>query len=165
KTPEAIRSKAGILQHRRGNLGLRSVAGVTTAVIAGVIGVKKPLTKWDDKDPATNKGLPNNGIDYETISTAKPHQATKPRDLNEQTLWNRITNDASAGRPLPGLNNDPRFKSADGFQKMEAVHTTPSGETITIHYQYNSNSGRAYDMKYTTPQRTPPVLQPGPSLE
>lgn len=36
---------------------------------------------------------------------------------------------------------------------MEAKHRLPDGQTITIHYQYNSNTGKVYDMKITTPQR------------
>ncbi len=47
---------------------------------------------------------------------------------------------------------------------MEATHTLPDGKKIIIHYQYNGNTGKAYDMKFTTLQRIPPELQPGPSL-
>ncbi|MES9962700.1 MAG: DUF637 domain-containing protein, partial [Candidatus Sedimenticola sp. 20ELBAFRAG] len=110
-------------------------------------------------------GLPDNGIDYAKISTAKPHQATKPRDLNEQTVWNGVLDNPSGGRKLDGLNSDPRFKPEDGFQKMATTHKLPNGESITVHYQYNSLTGKPYDMKFTTPQRTPSQLQPGPSLE
>lgn len=48
---------------------------------------------------------------------------------------------------------------------MEASHRLPSGENITIHYQYNSVTGKAYDMKITTPQPLSPALQPGKTLE
>ncbi|WP_340611664.1 hemagglutinin repeat-containing protein [Xenorhabdus bharatensis] len=90
----------------------------------------------------------------EKISTAKPgQQVAAPRDLNEQTFWKQVQSNPLQGKDLPGLNNDPRFPMAAGFQKMEAKHKLPDGQTITIHYQYNSNTGKAYDMKIITPQR------------
>ncbi|TNF80353.1 hemolysin [Pseudomonas sp. ICMP22404] len=46
---------------------------------------------------------------------------------------------------------------------MEVSHRLPSGENITI--QYNSVTGKAYDMKITTQQQLPPVLQPGRTIE
>lgn len=101
----------------------------------------------------------------ENISTAKPNQATAPRDLNEQTLWNMVQREPQSGRALDGLNSDPRFPQSAGFQKMEAKHKLPDGSSISIHYQYNSNTGKAYDMKITSPQRVPPVLQPGKTIK
>ncbi|MBS9430978.1 hypothetical protein [Photorhabdus akhurstii] len=90
----------------------------------------------------------------EKISTAKPgQQVAAPRDLNEQTFWKQVESNPSQGSKLLGMNKDPRFPTAAGFQKMEAKHRLPNGQTITIHYQYNSNTGKAYDMKITTPQR------------
>ncbi len=70
---------------------------------------------------------------------------------------------AALGEKLKDMNNDPRFPTSAGFQKMEAVHKLPDGSSITIHYQYNSTTGKAYDMKITTPQPNP--LQPGVSIE
>nr|WP_275670544.1 hemagglutinin repeat-containing protein [Photorhabdus khanii] len=90
----------------------------------------------------------------EKISTAKPgQQVAAPRDLNEQTFWKQVKSNPLQGSKLLGMNKDPRFPTAAGFQKMEAKHRLPNGQTITIHYQYNSNTGKAYDMKITTPQR------------
>lgn len=97
----------------------------------------------------------------ETVSTAKPGQATAPRDLNEQVVWNQVKTDPAAGRRLDGMNNDARFPTSAGFQKMEATHRLPDGSAVTIHYQYNKKTGKAYDMKIVTPQ--PNALQPGPS--
>lgn len=51
------------------------------------------------------------------------------------------------------MNNDPRFPAEVGFQKMQVTHKLSDGSSITIHYQYNSNTGKAYDIKITTPQR------------
>ncbi|WP_193014346.1 MULTISPECIES: VENN motif pre-toxin domain-containing protein [Gammaproteobacteria] len=93
-------------------------------------------------------------INAEKISTAKPGlQTAIPRDLNEQTFWKSVQSKPLQGKELPGLNNDPRFPTSAGFQKMEAKHRLPDGQTITMHYQYNSTTGKAYDMKITTPQR------------
>ena len=99
----------------------------------------------------------------EKISTAKPgKQFTAPRDLNEQTFWKQVESNPSQGNKLRDMNNDPRFPTSAGFQKMEATHYLPDGTSISVHYQYNFNTGKAYDMKIVTPQRNP--LQPGPSI-
>ncbi|EKS6643259.1 VENN motif pre-toxin domain-containing protein [Enterobacter hormaechei] len=99
----------------------------------------------------------------EKISTAKPgQQFTAPRDLNEQTFWKQVESNPSQGNKLRGMNNDPRFPTYAGFQKMEATYYLPDGSSISVHYQYNFNTGKAYDMKIVTPQRNP--LQPGPSI-
>ncbi|MDJ0023004.1 hypothetical protein [Pantoea eucrina] len=90
----------------------------------------------------------------EKISTAKPgKQFTAPRDLNEQLLWNQVKENPKSGQVLPGMNNDPRFLSSAGFQKMQVTQKNSEGKSITIHYQYNSNTGKAYDVKIDTPQR------------
>ncbi|WP_071881027.1 MULTISPECIES: hypothetical protein [Photorhabdus] len=99
----------------------------------------------------------------EKISTAKPgQQVAAPRDLNEQILWNQVKANPSSGDPLRGMNKDPRFPTDAGFQKMQVTHELPDGSNITIHYQYNSTTGKAYDMKITTPKR--PEIQPKPSI-
>nr|WP_236640307.1 hypothetical protein [Dickeya undicola] len=99
----------------------------------------------------------------ENISTAKPgQQFTEPRDLNERLLWDQVKASPSTGEQLRNMNNDPRFSPDAGFQKMQVTHELPDGTNITIHYQYNANTGKAYDMKITTPKRS--EIQPGPSL-
>jgi filamentous hemagglutinin len=101
--------------------------------------------------PLLPPAVPGMNIDYDKISTAKPGQATAPRNLEEQVLWNQVLANPGAGQPLGGLNNDPRFPTQNGWQKMEITHRRPDGSPISIHYQYNSITGRAYDMKLTTP--------------
>lgn len=122
-----------------------------------------PNTDGEAGDPSGFTNGRGSLVDYEKISTAKPGQATKPRDLNEQVLFNQVLENPAAGQRL-GLNNDPRFKASDGFIKMQANQKLPNGQNITIHYQYNSITGKAYDIKFTTPKRVPPPLQPGPSI-
>ena len=131
---------------------------------AAVTGGPKYGNGWLLKGNATNTGLPRNGVDYDTISTAGHRQSAIPRDLNEQALFNGVRSNPSSGRILPGMNNDTRFLASDGFQKMEMTHRLPNGSNVTVHYQYNSNTGLAYDIKVVTPQRVPPVLQPGPTV-
>ncbi|GLR10259.1 hypothetical protein GCM10007905_29790 [Mixta theicola] len=90
----------------------------------------------------------------EKISTAKPgKQSAIPRDLNEQIVWKQVQENPAAGEKLLGMNNDPRFPASAGFQKMQVVQKNSKGESITIHYQYNSITGKAYDIKIDTPQR------------
>ncbi len=79
--------------------------------------------------------VPGMNVDYDKVSTAKPGQATAPRNLQEQVLWNQTLRDPASGRKLE-LNNDPRFPTSNGWQKMETKHKTPSGQNISIHYQY-----------------------------
>ena len=88
-------------------------------------------------------------IDYDKISTAKPDQPTAPRNLQEQVLWNQVIRDPAAGEQLDNMNNDPRFPTSNGWQKMQVSHRTPDGRSITIHYQYNAVTGKAYDIKLT----------------
>ncbi|MEO1538675.1 MAG: VENN motif pre-toxin domain-containing protein, partial [Pseudomonadota bacterium] len=121
--------------------------GVATAAVGIIRGGKVQIVT---PEKAPNRGLPDNGIDYRTISTAKPNQATTPRNLTEQAAWNGILENPSAGRPL-NLSNDPRFRPEDGFQKMETSTITDSGQRVTIHYQYNSNTGQPYDIKIVYP--------------
>ncbi|WP_050539736.1 hypothetical protein [Yersinia rohdei] len=87
------------------------------------------------------------------ITTAKGIQNPFPRDLNEKVLWNMVKANPSAGYPLTGLNSDLKFPPSAGFQKMSVNHTLPDGRNIKIHYQYNSFTNKAYDMKVITPQR------------
>ncbi|AJZ89771.1 hypothetical protein VW41_12365 [Klebsiella michiganensis] len=94
----------------------------------------------------------------EKISTAKPgKQFISPRDLNEQVLWNQVKENPSNGKKFSDMgmnfNTDLRFPYSAGFEKMTASHKLPNGSNIEIHYQYNSITGKAYDMKIVTPQR------------
>ena len=90
----------------------------------------------------------------EKISTAKPgKQSAVPRDLNEQIVLKQEQENPAAGEKLIGMNNDPRFPASAGFQKMQVVQKNAKGESITVHYQYNFTTGKAYDMKIDTPQR------------
>lgn len=143
----------------------RAASGISADIQLASLGNFAPLPETASEYAiAPNRGLPSNGVDYDNISTAGPGQSAIPRDLNEQTLFNGVRSNPSSGRPLPGLNNDPRFQGSDGFQKMEMTHRLPDGTNVTVHYQYNSNTGLPYDIKVVTPQRVPPVLQPGPSV-
>ncbi|MDY0924200.1 hypothetical protein SOM40_20510 [Leclercia sp. CFBP8987] len=125
------------------------------AVLAGVIfglTVEKPAAN----NPISNLTREQQQLirSAETITTAKGIQNPFPRDLNEKIVWNQVrSNPASAGEPLKGMNKDLRFPTSAGFQKMEAKQKLSDGSTITVHYQYNSYTGKAYDMKITTPQR------------
>jgi RHS repeat-associated protein len=90
----------------------------------------------------------------ENISTAKAgKQVAVPRDLNEQIFWRQVEKKPANGQILSGMNNDPRFPESAGFKKMSAAHRLPDGKYIDIHYQYNSYTGKAYDIKIVTPQR------------
>jgi filamentous hemagglutinin len=110
---------------------------------------REPPKTEPSREPPRVVGM---DIDYNTISTAKPGQVTAPRNLQEQVLWNQVLNDPAAGQKLD-LNSDPRFPTSNGWQKMQVTHRLPDGQSISIHYQYNSISGKAYDMKIDTPQR------------
>ncbi|MGX1961105.1 hypothetical protein [Serratia proteamaculans] len=149
-------------------LGLGLVAG---AAGAGKLGVKITTNSIKALEKTTVKDLTALGLtreqqaiikNAEGISTAKAQQATAPRDLNEQVLWNLVKQNPEMGFVLK-LDKDLRFSTGDGFQKMQASHELPNGKFIVIHYQYNKYTGKAYDMKFDTPKRN--ELQPGPSIK
>ncbi|WP_437890355.1 hemagglutinin repeat-containing protein [Phytobacter sp. V91] len=135
--------------------------GVLAAVIYALT-VEKPASSGSDLSSLTKEQqrLIRNA---ENITTARGIQNPFPRDLNEKILWSQVKANPSAGEVLKGMNKDPHFPASAGFQKMQVTHELPDGSNITIHYQYNSNTGKAYDMKMVTPQANP--LQPGPSLK
>jgi hypothetical protein len=89
---------------------------------------------------------------YEVISTAKAGQSAIARDLSEQVFLKEVKSNPSSGRTLKGKNNDPRFQTKDGWQKMEKVHRSPDGNKITVHYQYNSKTDQLSDIKIVTPK-------------
>lgn len=116
------------------------------------------------KNPKSSVNTQPNTVLYqnaERISTANPNkgQSATPRDLNEQLFVENVKANPSGGRELRGLNNDPRFPKSAGFQKMESTHRLSTGESISVHYQYNSNTGKAYDIKVTSPPRKIPNAQ------
>lgn len=81
-----------------------------------------------------------------------------------QIVFKGAIESPASGKPLSGLNIDPRFQISDGFQKMEITKKLPEGSNITVHYHYHSGTNKAYDVKVVTPQRIPPALQPGASI-
>ncbi|MDI2111771.1 hypothetical protein [Commensalibacter nepenthis] len=91
----------------------------------------------------------------DNVSTADPSKGTydHPRDLQEQVWWNQVKKNPTEGEPLDGKNDDPRFPESAGFKKMQARYKNTDGKSISIHYQFNSITGRVYDMKVTSPQR------------
>ncbi|MCH4592808.1 hypothetical protein L7A47_10970, partial [Achromobacter xylosoxidans] len=114
------------------------------------IAANKPRLSREELKSAYIRRLIENA---EKISTAKlGSQTTVPRDINEQMFWKEVRSNPLQGRKLYGMNNDARFPEMAGFQKMEAKHKLPNGKSIIIHYQYNSNTGKVYDMKITSPQ-------------
>ncbi|WP_284306496.1 DUF637 domain-containing protein [Hydrogenophaga electricum] len=173
---ELLYQATGNLDYRRASANLNAATNgneLADALMAGAAimggGKGSAAAGGSGKAPAAGSAnhlpkLPNNGVDYEKISTAGKGQSATPRDLNEQVVFNNVIGNPASGKPLPGLNSDPRFQSSDGFQKMEVTHKLPDGSNITVHYQYHSGTNRAYDVKIVTPQRAPPALQPGASI-
>lgn len=148
--------------------GLGLVAG---AAGVGKLGVKITTNSIKALEKTTVKDLTALGLtreqqtiikNAEGISTAKAHQATAPRDLNEQVLWNLVKRNPEMGEKL-NMNKDIKFFAKEGFQKMQVTHRLPDGDSITIHYQYNKYTGKEYDIKIVTPKRND--LQPGPSIK
>ncbi|WBL74113.1 DUF637 domain-containing protein [Serratia liquefaciens] len=154
-----------------GKLTMAGLGLVAGAAGAGKLGVKITTNSIKALEKTTVKDLTGLGLtreqqaiikNAEGISTAKAHQATAPRDLNEQVLWNLVKQNPEKGMELK-LNKDPKFSTTAGFQKMQAAHKLPDDKHIVIHYQYNKYTGKAYDMKFDSPKRND--LQPGPSIK
>lgn len=94
----------------------------------------------------------------ENISTAKsdkiPPQVTAPRNFRETTLWNHVIKNPKDGEPLIGMNGDPRFPTSAGFQKMQAIaRGNGKNDNAVIHYQYNSKTDKAYDVKIVSKEQ------------
>ncbi|MGF0538894.1 hypothetical protein ACQQ2Q_12935 [Agrobacterium sp. ES01] len=94
------------------------------------------------------------------ISTAKGGQSAKPRNLHEQLLLKNILLTPESGVSLP-LNDDPRFKQSEGWQKKQASirtigyksikedgTTVYKGTNYVARYQYNNNNGKIEDIKF-----------------
>nr|WP_306304621.1 VENN motif pre-toxin domain-containing protein [Erwinia persicina] len=132
----------------KNNLGKAVLAGVIFGLTVEKPAANNPMSRLTREQQQLIERA-------EFTTTAKGIQNPFPRDLNEKVVWNQIrANPGSAGEPLKGMNKDPRFPTSAGFQKMEAKQKLSDGSTITVHYQYNSITGKAYDMKITTPQRS-----------
>ncbi|CAG75031.1 hypothetical protein ECA2129 [Pectobacterium atrosepticum SCRI1043] len=97
--------------------------GILAAVISGLT-LERPIGGSSNASPLTREQQ-ELIRKAESVSTAKGIQNPFPRDLNEQVLWNGVKANPSAGYPLTGLNNDPKFPSSAGFQKMSVNHTHP----------------------------------------
>ena len=78
-----------------------------------------------------------------------------PRDLEEKLFFDSIEANPNQGKNLIGLNKDPRFLASDGFQKRQATKKLADGSTINIHFQLDTKTGIAYDIKIVSPPRTP----------
>ncbi|UXY10997.1 VENN motif pre-toxin domain-containing protein [Kosakonia sp. ML.JS2a] len=141
----------------KNNLNKAILAGVIFGLTVEKPAANNPISRLTREQQQLIKNA-------EYITTAKGIQNPFPRDLNEKIVWNQVrTNPASAGEPLKGMNKDLRFPTSAGFQKMEAKQKLSDGSTITVHYQYNSFTDKAYDMKITTPQRN--VSDPAKVIE
>lgn len=83
------------------------------------------------------------------ISTADPKKGSfkEPQNLVDRMLMDEAKRNPGNGRPLLGLNNDPRFAAKDGWQKYELTEQTQNGMRSTIHYQYNIRTGEVADIK------------------
>ena len=73
----------------------------------------------------------------------------KANNLKEQAAMLVTKADPQNGKHLSGINlTDPRWPGSKGWQKWQTTHKTSDGNTITIHYVRNSNSGKVDDFKF-----------------
>lgn len=93
----------------------------------------------------------------EGLTTAEKKKGTyqKPENLAERMLMNEARQNPQIGRKLEGLNNDPRFTSADGWEKRSMVGKTDNGAVAEVHYQYNNKTGQVADVKATNRNADP----------
>ena len=112
-------------------------------------------TVLNSRQPNTYHNLVSTLRNAELISTANPMkgQSSVPRDLPEQIIFENVQRNPEQGMRLKGMNGDTRFSKANGFQKMQITDKLFNDEIITVHYQYNFISKRAYDIKFVTRKR------------
>ena len=74
---------------------------------------------------------------------------TIPNNLEEQMAMHQVrSNPLEGATELPIKLNDTRWKSSDGWVKMQSVVKTADGNKITIHYVYNKVTGAFDDFKF-----------------
>ena len=74
---------------------------------------------------------------------------TIPNNLEEQMAMHQVrSNPLEGATELPIKLNDTRWKSSDGWVKMQSVVKTADGNKITIHYVYNKVTGTFDDFKF-----------------
>ncbi len=74
---------------------------------------------------------------------------TIPNNLEEQMAMHQVqSNPLEGATELPIKLNDTRWKSSDGWVKMQSVVKTSDGNKITIHYVYNKVTGAFDDFKF-----------------
>ena len=74
---------------------------------------------------------------------------TIPNNLGEQMAMHQVRSDPLEGATeLPIKLIDTRWKSSDGWVKMQSVVETVDGNKITIHYVYNKVTGTFDDFKF-----------------
>ncbi len=143
----------------------------TAAVLANKLGVSNVVETISNKIDhiSFNAGITDaevggtRNINYDVLpSTANSSQSATPRDLREQLFMEEVRSNPQSGNILP-LGGDGRFPKSEGFNKMDQIHPNPDGSNMSIHYQYNSNTGSAVDIKMDSPQ--PNSLQPGPTFQ
>ncbi|WP_123805048.1 hypothetical protein [Neisseria weixii] len=118
-----------------------AIGNQTSSAVINAIGVVSGLK-------TANSGLV---LRYraDRFSTANSRQSAVPRNIQEQIFEKSVRENPLQGTVLVGMNNDSRFPTSAGFQKMEAKMTLTTGEKISIHYQYNRKNGKVYDLKFT----------------
>ena len=73
---------------------------------------------------------------------------TTPSNLNEQIAMNQVkSNPLNGARQVPIKLNDTRWSSTGGWVKMENI-VRLNGGNITVHFNYNTNTGAFADFKF-----------------
>ena len=92
------------------------------------------------------------------VSTARNFDQLLPPTLFAAYTWAEVLISPGIGDNIGGgrLNTDARFDARNGWQKKQYSRTSARGEFVEIHYQYNTLTGAAADIKITSWR--PPVL-------
>jgi RHS repeat-associated protein len=84
------------------------------------------------------------------VTASLPAGTSLPRNLREQLAVEQAMASPLAGRPLPLPMTDARWPAAAGWVKMQQI-ITPGGESINVHYLYNTVTGEIDDFKIVLP--------------
>ena len=106
---------------------------------------RESVEKGAKGDSSSNTGVGNPVKVEGRGSTGR----TIPNNLGEQMAMHQVRSDPLEGATeLPIKLNDTRWKSSDGWVKMQSVVETADGNKITIHYVYNKVTGTFDDFKF-----------------
>jgi len=121
------------------------VAAIGKSIVKGLTKIGKEVV-----ETVVNKGTGNLTDLMKKKSLGRGSTGrTTPNNLNEQLAMKEVlSNPLDGATVVPTKNmNDPRWLGSEGWVKMQRIIKT-SNEKISIHFNYNTKTGKFDDFKF-----------------